>query len=268
MAATKAETRNGVLVVRFLEAELSEETHVREIGDELTALISHSHVKQLLLNFEGVSFMSSSMLGQLAILTKRCMSGHIGLKFCDVGEYIREVLRIVRLDTLAEIVSDEHTALAAFRAERKHHASPAGPALPADLKSADSYRDSAEQGDATSQYCLGKCLENGHGAEQDFDAAIEWYRKAAAQGHPEAEHALATAYAYGMSVSQDYDEAVKWYRKAADQGHADAQYAMGMNCAYGIGVEQELAQAKKWYRLAAAQGHTRAKEAMEQLQSE
>jgi anti-anti-sigma factor len=268
MAATKAETRDGVLVVRFLEAELADEMHVREIGGELAALISHSRVKQLLLNFEGVSFMSSSMLGQLAILTKRCMSGNISLKLCEVGETIREVLRIVRLDTLAEIVADEETALGGFRADRKRHARHANTLLPPDLKPGDTYREAAEAGDAASQYCLGQCCENGHGVALDFDQAIAWYRKAAVQGHAEAEYALATAYAFGMSVLQDYDEAVKWYRKSADQGHGEAQYAMGMNCMYGIGVKQDLAQAKKWYRLAAAQGHSKAKDAFAQLQSD
>lgn len=268
MAATKSETRDGVEVVRFVDTELSDEMRIREIGAELIELGSQPNVKQLLLNFDGVSFMSSAMLGQLAILTKRCISHHVGLKMCNVDETMREVLRIVRLDTLAEIVSDEKEALKAFRRERRHKEGDEGSDSTSEADTADTYRAAAGKGDAKAQYRLARCYENGQGAVQDFAEARKWYEKSARQGFADAQHALATCHAYGMQVPQNYDEAIKWYRKAAEQGHADSEYAMGMNYTYGIGVEADLAQAEKWYRKAAAQGHTKAKEALEQLKAE
>ena len=120
MAATLSEMRDGVLIVRFVDTELSDEIRIREIGAELVELASQPGVKQLLLNFDGVSFMSSAMLGQLAILTKRCISHNVSLKMCTVAETMREVLRIVRLDTLAEILADEKEALKVFRRESRH----------------------------------------------------------------------------------------------------------------------------------------------------
>lgn len=268
MAATKSEIRDGVMVVRFVDTELSEETRIREIGAELIELGSRPDVKQMLLNFEGVSFMSSAMLGQLAILTKRCITHHVGLKMCNMDATMREVLRIIRLDTLAEILEDEKEALKAFRRDRRHPESDADSASSAELDTAETYRAAAGQGDAKAQYKLARCYENGRGVEQDFAEARKWYEKSARQGNADAQHALATCYAYGMQVAQDYDQAIKWYRKAAEQGHADSEYAMGMNYTYGIGVEADVKQAEKWYRKAAAQGHTKAKEALEQLQAE
>jgi anti-anti-sigma factor len=265
MAATLSETRDGVLIVRFVDTELSEEFRIREIGAELVELASQPGVKQLLLNFDGVSFMSSAMLGQLAILTKRCISHNVGLKMCTVAETMREVLRIVRLDTLAEILADEKEALKVFRREGRHKDDSASVADP---DTADAYRAAASKGDAQAQYKLACCYENGRGVVQDFSAARKWYEKSARQGHANAQHALATCYAYGMQVPQDYDEAIKWYRKAAEQGHSEAEYAMGMSYSYGIGVEADLAEAQKWYHKAAAQGHTKAKEALEQLKRE
>ena len=263
MAATLSETRDGVLIVRFVDTELSDEIRIREIGAELLELASHPDVKQLLLNFEGVSFMCSAMLGQLAILTKRCISHEVSFKMCTVAETMREVLRIVRLDTLAEILADEKEALRVFRRERKHKGEEHAPEAEADT--ADSYRAAATVGDAVAQYKLARCYENGRGVEPDFAAARKWYEKAAKQGNADAQHALATIYAYGMQVAQDYDVAIKWYRKAADQGHCESEYQMGMNYAYGVGVEPDQAEARKWYRKAAAQGHSKAKEALEQL---
>jgi TPR repeat protein len=187
---------------------------------------------------------------------------------CDVDAAIREVLRIVRLDTLAEILSDEKEALKVFRRERRHKGGDAESDADGESDTADTYRAAAGKGDARAQYKLARCFENGRGVEQDFAEARKWYEKSARQGLADAQQALAMCYAYGMQVPQDYDQAIKWYRKAADQGHADAEYAMGMNYTYGIGVKADLALAEKWYRKAADQGHTKAKEALEQLEAE
>lgn len=268
MAATLSETRNGVLVVRFVDIELSDELRIREIGGELVALASQPGVQELLLDFEGVAFMSSAMLGQLATLSKRCLAQHVSLKMCNVAEAIRDVLRIVRLDTLAEILADENEAFKAFRRQRRQKHADADSDAGSELDLADRYRAAAVQGDAEAQYKLARCYENGRGVEQDFAEARKWYEKSARQGNADGQYALATCHAFGMQVTQDYDEAIKWYRKAAEQGHADAEYAMGMNYAYGIGVKADLAQAKRWYGKAADQGHAKAQEALDQILSE
>lgn len=268
MATTLSETRDGVLVVRFAEAELSEETRIREIGAELQELAGQSGVTQLLLNCDGVSFMSSAMLGQLAILSKRCLAHHVSLKMCHVAESIQEVLRIVRLHTLAEIAATEKDALKAFRQERRHKDADFGSDSDDAQDVADTYRAAAIQGDGQAQYNLGRCYENGLGVEQDSAEARKWYERSARHGNADGQHALAMCHAYGMQVTQNYDEAVKWYRRAAEQGHAEAEYAMGMNYAYGIGVNTDLSQAEAWYRKAAAHGHTKAQEALEQLLNE
>ncbi len=265
MVATIAEHRDGILIVKFTDPELSDEARIREIGDELVSHLETGGVQLMLLNFEGVSFMSSAMLGQLAMLTKRCMTVGVTLQLCNVAETMREVLRIVRLDTLADIVDTEEQAIADFLASQQASESKLASGTEIELESADSYRIAAEGGDAAAQYCLGKCYELGKDTEQDFSQSIAWYRKASEQGHAEAQNALANAYAYGVQVAQDYDEAVRWYSKAADQGNADAQYAMGMNYTYGVSVDQDDEQAKRWYTLAAEQGHQKAQEALEQL---
>jgi anti-anti-sigma factor len=268
MAATKAESRDGILVVKFVDPELSDEMRIREIGQELFGHLDGPDVQLMLLNFDGVSFMSSAMLGQLAMLTKRCMTSQVALKLCNLDESMREVLRIVRLDTLAEIVESEDRAVAEFRFAQQRGETVAGTGAVADLQSADDYRSAADGGDTAAQYRLGQCYEIGKGVQQDFAEAITWYRKAAEHGHAEAQNALANAYAYGVQVSQDYDQAVQWYAKAAEQGHADAQYAMGMNCNYGVGVDRDDARAERWYQLAAEQGHQKAREALDQLQQQ
>jgi uncharacterized protein len=48
----------------------------------------------------------------------------------------------------------------------------------------------AEQGDATSQYSLGRLYHLGQGVSQDYVQAVAWYRKAAEQGDENARQAL------------------------------------------------------------------------------
>jgi TPR repeat protein len=50
------------------------------------------------------------------------------------------------------------------------------------VKNAEHYRRAAEQGDATAQFNLGLCYDEGAGVGQDFGQALYWYTKAAEQG--------------------------------------------------------------------------------------
>ena len=52
------------------------------------------------------------------------------------------------------------------------------------------YRKAAEQGNATAQYNIGVCYDNGYGVTKDYAEAVKWYRKAAAQGYDSAKDRL------------------------------------------------------------------------------
>ena len=44
-------------------------------------------------------------------------------------------------------------------------------------------KESAEQGYASAQLCMGEVYYNGHGVSQDYKQAVKWYQKVAGQGH-------------------------------------------------------------------------------------
>ena len=261
MFPIQTEVQDGVLVVEFVDPELANEARIREIGEALKKAIAEFGEGPVLLDFNRVTFMSSSMLGQLAMLSQRGVPGK--LKLCNVASEMREVLRIIRLDTLLDIRGDRQEGLASFAAA-------GGTDAVAESRQQDpeALQKAAEQGDAKAAYQLGQCYEKGRGVKADYAAAVACYRQAAEAGHAEAQYALAMCYAYGMSIAQDYDEATAWYRKAAEQGHAESQYAIAVNYQYGIGVEQDSAAARRWYQEAAAQNHQKAGEALQQLPSE
>ena len=92
----------------------------------------------------------------------------------------------------------------------------------------------AEQGDAESQFSLGKMYYKGQGVPQDDVEALEWIRRAAQQGHAEAQSTL---------------------RQLAEQGHASAQYNLGWMYYTGVGVPENDIEAYAWFLLAKAKGN-------------
>jgi TPR repeat protein len=116
------------------------------------------------------------------------------------------------------------------------------------------YQQSANLGDASSQYLLGKMYEDAKGTKKNVRQAANWYAKAAKQGHSKAQATLGFMYSKGNGVNQDYSQAVNWYQKAAEQGHIDAQYNLAYLYSLGQGVEINYQQAAYWYQKSAIQG--------------
>lgn len=248
MAKLRTEFIDDVLVVYFPDHELMDEDHNRQIGTELIELTAQARGGKMLVSFSGVEFVTSSMLGQLVMLNKRCLSHQIVLKICDVSPDLSTVFKIVRLDILVDICGDKASALQAFRAGTS------GALKLEDLSTAADHQVAADAGDAAAQFALGKCYEEGRGVEQDFHQALHWYEKAAALGHATAQYSVGNCYAYGIDIDQDYQKALAWFKKAAEQGHAKSQYMLGVSYSHGLAGEQDHTQAARWYERAAEAG--------------
>jgi anti-sigma B factor antagonist len=70
--------------------------------------------RKLLLDFQGVEFMSSAMLGKLIQLHKRCKTDKIKFKLCGISKNPLDVFKITKLDKLFEIHKDAATAVGTF----------------------------------------------------------------------------------------------------------------------------------------------------------
>jgi len=250
MDPIRFEIRDDVLIVTFAVSEIIDEVTIRDIGAQLIDMTAKAQDKKMLLNFRDLSFMTSAMLGQLAILNKKCKSEQISLSMSNVGPKLREVFKLMRLDKLFVIHDDEADALRAF----KSAAPDDQPVM--DKDGIDAYRSAAEKGESESQYKLAQCYDEGRGVPHDLAVAMDWYQKAADQNHADAQYVMGMSYAYGIHVPQDFGEALNWYRKAAEQGHLDAQYAVGISYSHGLAVPQDFSAAADWYRRAAEKGDT------------
>lgn len=115
------------------------------------------------------------------------------------------------------------------------------------------WRQSAEQGDARSQYRLGKMYETGRGVPRDLAKAFKWYSLAADSEQPAAEVKMGDFYLGGQATSADAHKAAAWYARAARQGEAKAQFRLGSLLLEGRGVKRSPKTAARWIAKAAEQ---------------
>jgi anti-anti-sigma factor len=106
--------QDDVLVVRFTAQKILADTMIAQVGRELLDLVDEAEGK-ILLNFQGVTFMSSAMIGKIVLLSKKCGASKTTVKLCSIASSIREVFEITRLNKIFSIHESEDDALAAFR---------------------------------------------------------------------------------------------------------------------------------------------------------
>lgn len=107
-------SQDGILTVCFTDARILDETTLEQLGTDLIALINKTSEERLILDFRNVQFMSSSMLGKLVQVEKKCKEFKVKLKLCSISPDIRQVFKITRLDKLFEIEPDDAAARKAF----------------------------------------------------------------------------------------------------------------------------------------------------------
>ena len=106
--------KDGISVVRFVSEKIVDELEIQELGDELTSLIETEKRAALLLNFDGVRFLSSAALGKLIKLDQLVKQHESKLKFSNIRSDVYEVFKITKLDTVFDIRETEADALAGF----------------------------------------------------------------------------------------------------------------------------------------------------------
>lgn len=115
MSLLKTQQVDGTLVVSFNEPQILDEAVIQQIGTELVEAADAANPgKRMVLNFRGVEFMSSAMIGKLVLLSKKCRKDGVALKLCDISGNVQEVFKIMKLNKVFEIYKTEDKALKAF----------------------------------------------------------------------------------------------------------------------------------------------------------
>ncbi len=138
----------------------------------------------------------------------------------------------------------------------------------------ESLKQQADAGNATAQYRLGCCYENGWGTEITPQKAFEYYQQAADPNHPliPALYKLGCCHENGLGTRINLQKAFKYYQQAADHGYPPALYALGLCYENGWGTATDLAQAQIQFEVAAARSkeeslRDKAKERLERIDS-
>ena len=94
------EDKEGVAVVRFTSNKILDDIIVQKFGEELLQLIEQGSSKKIVLDFDGVEFLSSAALGHLIKIDKRAKANDAKMVLCNIRPSIYEVFAITRLDTV------------------------------------------------------------------------------------------------------------------------------------------------------------------------
>jgi anti-sigma B factor antagonist len=114
-APFRTETTGEILTVFLTEVKILDETVISQLSTALSSLISKTSEPNVVLDFSGVKFMSSSALGMLVKINKQCKEFKINLKLCSIHKDIAEVFKITRLDKVLALYPDAPSAYEAFK---------------------------------------------------------------------------------------------------------------------------------------------------------
>ncbi|MHB1561108.1 MAG: STAS domain-containing protein [Isosphaeraceae bacterium] len=107
---------NGVQVIRFHDRHLFDERTVREVADQILAVLpSDGSPIRLILDFTDVTLVSSTLLGKLFMLQRRVAASGGKLRLCELSPVIQGVFRTANLDRLFSIDRDQRTAVDTFQ---------------------------------------------------------------------------------------------------------------------------------------------------------
>ena len=114
MEPVVAQKNRGVIIAYINEVKLLDERKIGDVGNGLLAAMERAENNMLLINFQSVRFMSSSMIGKIVTLYKKYTKNKINLKLSNISAEIMEVFQLMNLQKLLTIYPDEADAMLAF----------------------------------------------------------------------------------------------------------------------------------------------------------
>ena len=110
----QSQIEDGILTIYIADARLLDEAHINKVSDAILKLINKTSEEKIVLDFRKVEFMSSSMLGKLVQIQKKCKDFKVQLRLAAIHPEIQKVFKITRLDKLFDIRKDEDAARTSF----------------------------------------------------------------------------------------------------------------------------------------------------------
>jgi anti-sigma B factor antagonist len=110
-ALLRIQKQNDVAVISFVTSRILDQSNVQQLGEELDALVEKFKLGKIVLNFSGVTYMSSAVMGKLVSLLKKVQATGGKLRLCQIEESIYEIFEIMRFDKMFKILPTEDQAV-------------------------------------------------------------------------------------------------------------------------------------------------------------
>ena len=98
------------IIVKFVDSQILDEAYARKLGMQLCQIAKDSDGKDLIVNFDKVKFIASSMIGQMVQLRNTCKKLGVKLKICCLRPEVAESISLMNLDKILNIFGCESTA--------------------------------------------------------------------------------------------------------------------------------------------------------------
>lgn len=105
-----------VAVVTFNDKKIVDSANIEEMGTEMFAVVEKDHLKHVILNFDGVEFLSSAALNKLILMDRKVKQAGGILRLCELRAEIMEIFTITNLTRVFDIRKTVADALKAFDA--------------------------------------------------------------------------------------------------------------------------------------------------------
>lgn len=117
LTAKVAQSKAGpACVVTFGNPKLVDADTIAAAGDRLTKLLEKKMQRRIVIDFDGVTSVSSAMMGELIRLHTKLSTVPGGkLVICNYDERMAQLLKMTKLDKVLTMAGDVEAALAKFK---------------------------------------------------------------------------------------------------------------------------------------------------------
>jgi len=105
---------DNLLVLSFVDKKIVDQQRITQIDADLQYATGLAADGRVLVDFTGLSFMSSAMIGALLRFQKKCDGESINVKFCNINNDIDEVFRTMNLKKVFSIHKTREQAVKAY----------------------------------------------------------------------------------------------------------------------------------------------------------
>ena len=106
-----------ILTIILTDAKILEAPVIEQIHQDIAKILGETELRNVILNFSEVKFLSSAALGMLILVNKMCKESKINLKLCAIEPEIVKVFKITGMNKVFSLQRTEEEARAAFQKE-------------------------------------------------------------------------------------------------------------------------------------------------------